>query len=229
MTVNYFARLAMSFKNLLSVFIKENCPLCQRAADNTFCRDCQRRLFAVRFSNPSQFWWGEIPVFAWGNYGGELKRAIAACKYENRPAIAASLGFWLGEAWRNSQLFVQYPKAIVIPIPLHQNKLASRGFNQAEIIARSFCQVTNYIFKKDGVLRQKDTEAMFGLLPTARVANIRDAFILGKDFQRELPRLPILSIDDIYTTGTTVKEVAKTLDRSGLKLIGIAVVSKAIQ
>jgi ComF family protein len=216
-------------RNLLSLFLKSNCPLCDRPADNTFCQDCQKRLLSVRLHDCSQFWQGEIPLFVWGGYRGELKRAIAVCKYNNHPEIATALGFWLGEAWRNSPLFRKYPKIVVVPIPLHQNKLTYRGFNQAEIIAKSFCRVTNYQLQNNGILRQRDTQAMFGLSPTERVTNIRDAFCLGRSFQRRLPQFPILLIDDIYTTGTTVKEVAKIFDRHKIQLIGVATTSKAIK
>jgi ComF family protein len=219
----------MFLKNLLSLFLKSNCPSCDRSAIDTFCEDCQKRLFAVRLNNPSQFWQGDIPLFVWGDHRGQLKRAIATCKYNNCPKIGAALGFWMGEAWRNSPLFAKYPKTIVVPIPLHKNKLALRGFNQAEVIAKSFCQVTNYTLKKDGISRVRETEAMFGLSPAARVENIQNAFSLGTDFQRNFPRSSVLLIDDIYTTGTTVKEVARILQKYQIDLIGIAAVSKPIK
>jgi predicted amidophosphoribosyltransferase len=129
----------MFLKNLLSLFLKSNCPLCDRTAIDTFCEDCQKRLFALRLANPSQFWQGDIPLFAWGDYRGQLKRSITTCKYNDRPEIGATLGFWMGEAWRNSPLFSKYSKTIVVPIPLHKNKLAQRVYR--ECAKRRLCLV----------------------------------------------------------------------------------------
>jgi ComF family protein len=212
----------MFWKSLLSLFLQSNCPLCDRGSIDTICEDCRRRLLALRWDNPSQYWQGEIPLFVWGSYGGQLKRSIAACKYENHPEIAESLGFWLGEAWRNSCLWQQYPQLIVVPIPLHQNRLQQRGFNQAEIIARGFCQVTRYSLKKQGLRRIRDTEAMFSLKTAERSENLRRAFVVGKDFRQNLPQSPILLVDDIYTTGTTVREAAQTLRQHCLQVAGVA-------
>ena len=86
------------FKGLLSLFLKSNCPLCQRPAESTICLDCERRLNACELTNPLKFWQEELPLFVWGHYDGQLKRAIAAFKYENHPELGEFFGYNLGVA-----------------------------------------------------------------------------------------------------------------------------------
>jgi predicted amidophosphoribosyltransferase len=73
---------------LLALFLKSNCPLCDRPTPVELCEYCQRQLLGCQLKNPSHFWQEELPVFVWGNYTGVLKRAIAALKYENQPQLA---------------------------------------------------------------------------------------------------------------------------------------------
>jgi ComF family protein len=212
-------------KNLLSLFLKSNCPLCDRAASELLCPSCSRQLGKMQLPNCSQRWQGELPAFAWGVYDGILKRAIAALKYENHPELAQPLGFYLGDAWLAWPNSTSFKNAVVVPIPMHPKKLQQRGFNQAELIGRSFCQCTRLKFESSGFERVKETEAMFGLNQRDRAANVAEAFILGKSFQRRLPKAPVLLVDDIYTTGATARSAAKTLNQHGIQVLGIVAVA----
>ncbi len=106
---------------LLNLFLQSHCPLCQRATPQEFCHNCTRQLQKCQRKDQISLWQEPIPVFGWGEYGGPLKRAIAAMKYENQPQIARPLGQWLGEAWLlNSPK--QDSQPVVVPIPMHPRK-----------------------------------------------------------------------------------------------------------
>ncbi|BAQ60966.1 ComF family protein [Geminocystis sp. NIES-3708] len=211
--------------NFLSLFLKSNCPLCQRNADNIICQYCEQKLLSCQLTNYKQFGQSDFLLFAWGKYDSYLKRAIAALKYDKNKAIGELLGNWLGEAWLQSGNKKKYPQLMVIPIPLHEDKLKTRGFNQAELIANGFCQVTGYPLQRKLLMRIKNTEAMFGLNPQQRQKNISQAFCLGKDYTKINKYNKILIIDDIYTTGITVNEAIQVLNKVKLKTIGVATVS----
>ncbi|MBR8828624.1 MAG: ComF family protein [Gomphosphaeria aponina SAG 52.96 = DSM 107014] len=215
------------FKNILSLFLKENCPLCQRPADEIVCKYCQKQLESCKLSNNSQYWQGELPLFVWGEYEGKLKRAIARCKYDNHPELGELLGYWLGKEWQSAPVSRKLKQFTVVPIPLHQKKLKERGFNQAEIIASSFCQITGAKLQAAGLVRVKATKAMYGLKPKEREENLKNALALGKDLQKKTPN-SVLIIDDIYTTGTTAKNAAQVLREKGIKVVGIAAIAKPI-
>lgn len=210
---------------LLALFLKPNCPLCDRPAESEFCTFCQRQLQRCQFTTSGDFWKGELPVFAWGNYGGVLKRAIAALKYDNQPQLARPLGHWLAQAWLKAPVVSRVQKLTVVPIPLHPLKLKKRGYNQAELIAQNFCDVTGYKHQPLGLERIRETEAQFGLSAQAREENLADAFSIGKSFHKHSPNSPVLLIDDIYTTGATVRAAAQILQRQGIQVYGIAAIA----
>ncbi|MGD1921779.1 MAG: ComF family protein [Pleurocapsa sp.] len=173
-------------------------------------------------SRDRRSWWGEMPVFAWGRYDGQLKRAIALMKYHNHPELGIVLGELLAQAWLESDL-AKLTKVSVIPIPLHHQKIKERGVIQAEKIAQGFCQSTGYSLSPQALIRIRETQAMFDLSPEARIKNLQSAFRLTK----KLPKHPVLLLDDIYTVGTTVNESAKILRRNKINVIGSVVVAKA--
>lgn len=210
------------FKQLLSVFLESHCPCCDRSAKEYICPYCLAKLSSCKFkSKDRRSWLGEMPVFAWGRYDGQLKRAIALMKYDNHPEIGLVLGELLAQAWLESDL-AKFQKISVIPIPLHQQKIKDRGFNQAEKIAQGFCKLTGYSLYPQALIRIRETQAMFNLSPEERTKNLQGAFRLNKN----LPNHPVLLLDDIYTMGTTVYESANILRRNKVNVIGSIVVAK---
>jgi ComF family protein len=216
---------AQNLKGLLNLFLASNCPLCQRPTAEAFCQDCTRQLQRCQQLNKSDRWHGFLPVFAWGTYGGTLKRAIAALKYENQPQIAQPLGHWLAQAWLNSPLASTC--STVVPIPLHPNKLHQRGYNQAALLAQSFCQTTGLHLQQQGLERIRETTAQFGLSASEREKNLAMAFEVGSGFRRYRPVNPVLLLDDIYTTGATARCAAQTLHKVGISVYGVVAIAAA--
>ena len=215
-------------KQLLSVFLESPCAFCQRSTSDTICEYCYQKLSCHQLSKSDRFkLHQDLAVFAWGKYDGQLKRAIALMKYNNQPEIGDLLGNLLGQAWLDRDVIKSNRtrlKVTVIPIPLHNRKQKERGFNQAAIIAKSFCQVTGYGLNSQGLIRIRQTKAMFDARSLAeREKNMQGAFRIGD----KLPQHPVLLVDDIYTTGTTIKESVRVLRENKIKVIGVAVAAKA--
>ena len=87
---------------LTQLYLEAPCPLCQRSASAVLCPTCQQQLQRSALANPAQFWQPPLPVFAWGQYGGSLKRVIAALKYDNQPRLAEPLAQVLAQSWLKS-------------------------------------------------------------------------------------------------------------------------------
>jgi ComF family protein len=211
------------WKKFLNLFLQSNCPLCQRPASQEFCEYCHKQLQKCRLTESKRSKENLLspPVIAWGAYGGAIKRAIATMKYNDHPEIARPLGEWLGEVWLQEY---GYGSFMVVPIPMHPEKEKERGFNQAALIAKSFCQTTGLKLKLNGLQRVKATEALFGLSPTEREETLTQAFDIGKDFI-EPPNVPVILVDDIYTTGATVNSAIEILSKSGITVSGVAAVA----
>jgi ComF family protein len=207
----------------LALFLKSPCPLCQRQSDRELCRDCTRQLQAYRQNNPLFLWGGDIPLFIWGRYEGKLKQAIATMKYDRHPDIGHLLGSWIGESWR-SHSPVSDKRLTVIPIPLHPERLKERGFNQSQVIAEGLCGVTGYSLASRGLTRIKNTEALFSLAAEDRKKTMQAAFQMGKNLPKSSP---ILLIDDIYTTGTTIQEAVQVLRKQGYRVAGAIALSSS--
>lgn len=209
----------------LGLVAKSSCVLCQRLTSQVLCLDCQRQVMQCQFTSPSWVTVAQMPVFAWGGYQGALKQAIAALKYHNQPQLATQLGSWMATTWRQQP--APTTSAIVVPIPMHAAKQKQRGFNQAELLAQSFCAMTGLPLEARGLVRLKATEAQFRLSGVARSQNVKDAFGVGAPFVMRSPRQPVLLLDDIFTTGSTAISAAKTLRAHGIRVEGIIVLASA--
>jgi ComF family protein len=210
---------------LLSLFLKSNCSLCDRPTDLEFCDYCQRQLRLCELENKGSLWYGDLPVFVWGNYGGTLKQAIATLKYENKPQLSRPLGHWLGEAWLKSPVANRWKKLTVVPIPLNVKKQQERGFNQAELIGQSFCEYTGYKQQPLALERIRNTEPQHNKNLQQRQQNLKDAFVIGKSFANNPPTSPVLLVDDIYTSGATVQEATKILRQQGIQVYGVVAIA----
>jgi ComF family protein len=206
---------------VLNLFLKPNCPLCDRAATVVFCEYCQRQIYECQLTQPARYWQGNLPLFAWGKYEGSIKRSIGKLKYDGQRSIANFYGQCLAQQWQKFAPPIPH-QLIAMPVPLHPDKLASRGFNQAELIARKFCQLTGA--KLDLSLhRTRSTVAQFGLSKSARRENVEGAFALVNSSLK--PGDTVLIVDDIYTTGATVREIATVLRSQQINVCGVAVVA----
>lgn len=202
-------------------FFASSCPLCQRSTAQIFCLDCQRQILACQNLEQS---WNPIPLMAWGTYQGALKRAIAQLKYKEQITIARFFGDVLADLWMQQNSRSQSVTAV--SIPLHLDRYEERGYNQAELVTRRFCHVTGLPHGSHYLQRVKPTQAQFSLSRQQRYENLRSAFKVSRDYTRKQKQLPILLMDDIYTTGATLTAATQALTQAGFKVTGAMVIAK---
>lgn len=213
-------------QTITDLFLQQVCPLCDRPAPQDFCANCWRQLQSYAHCRGAQPTPEALPVLAWGPYQQHLKQAIAALKYEGHRQLAIPLGKALGQHWQAFPIPTRQPP-LVVPIPLHVSKLRERGFNQAELLAAAFCRQTGLKLVNQGLQRQHATTPQFGLGVAARQKNLVGAFTIGVALRDRRPTNPVLLIDDIYTTGTTVRAAAAVLRRHQISVCGVATLSQA--
>lgn len=144
------------------------------------------------------------------NYITPLKQLISSLKYKENQLVAHELALHLAK--RVTQLIgdnhLEKPHYLV-PVPLHKKRLQQRGYNQALLIARALGKYLDIpVF--DCAARVLNTTTQTELSATQRRANLRGAFKLEK----EIPNCTVAIIDDVYTTGTTMHELAHTLEQN---------------
>ena len=104
----------------------------------------------------------------------------------------------------------------IVPVPLNENRQKKRGFNQAEVLAEQVCKILSAKYKQV-LTRQKDTPFQARLTREDRLVNLKDAFVVND--KTEVKGKTILLLDDIFTTGSTINECCKVLNKAKAKSV----------
>jgi ComF family protein len=143
-------------------------------------------------------------VLNFGLYSGSLSAAIHLLKFSGLKRLAKPLG----------KLLTELPLPAmdgIVPVPVTKRTLRTRGFNQALLLSVVLSRHVRIPVYLDMLYKKKDTPPQIGLGAKERARNLKNAFEVRGRLDK--PRLVLL--DDVMTTGATVKECAKTLVKSG--------------
>lgn len=156
-------------------------------------------------------------------YGGAIARAIVRFKYEKRPDLARPLGdlLWSTVAPHASELRAW----VVVPVPLHADRLAERGYNQAGLLASRMAWRLGAPVRAMALARLHDTLRQATLERAARITNVADAFHVRQP--RSVAGRPVLLVDDVRTTGSTLRACAAALRAAGAAQVRAAVLAQA--
>jgi len=151
-------------------------------------------------------------------YDGPVAQAITRFKFSRQLAFLPVMQQWLK---RPLCLELVAAADLLTPVPLHPKRIKKRGFNQSLLLARAFPGAP---VAREAVVRTRHTAPQVGLNPKQRQDNVKGAFsvtdpalIKGKH---------VLLVDDLYTTGATVKECARVLRRAGASRVEVLTVAR---
>lgn len=169
------------------------------------CGDCLTS--PPHFDGTQALWLYEFPC----------DRLVQALKYRARLALAPFFG---------DKLAARPLPAIdlLVPMPLHPDRLARRGFNQAVEIARSLAKRAGLRLVPRGARRVKDTTAQTELPYEERARNVNGAFACDLDLSGK----SIAVVDDVMTTGATLNELARVLKRAGAARVENLVIARSV-
>jgi len=160
-----------------------------------------------------------VPLVVAGEYAAPLSTAITRFKYERRPELSRTLApLLLGRV----QLLTLPVDAVLVPVPLHPRRLATRGYNQAALLAQELARRCRWACEPRLLRRARETEKQVGKSRTLRLTNARGAFE-----PRRLGPARVMLIDDVVTTGSTVRACAQALADGGATLVAIAALARA--
>jgi ComF family protein len=159
-------------------------------------------------------------ILAWGEYRDGLERLLVSFKFRGADFLAGPLADLLVDRWRSS---VESGYDAVAAVPMHPRKLRARGYNQALLLARQFARRAKLPLHPRALRKVRDTEPQSTLQREARGANVRRAFAAD----RGAAGRSFLLIDDICTTGATIRACAAALRASGARRVTALTVARA--
>ena len=197
------------FKNILAVLFPQKCLGCKKE-NEILCPNC-----LLKISRPDTPYLNGVHIAA--NYQDlVLKKALWMLKYQGIKQLAKPLAELIKERmWKK----LETGDWLIVPVPLSKNKLRHRGYNQAELIARELPGNVraDVLFKKFHTKSQvevKDKEE--------RLANIIGSFEVRNP--EKIKGKKIILIDDVLTTGATMREAKKVFKQAGAKkVVGVVV------
>jgi len=148
-------------------------------------------------------------------YKRQLQALIHAIKYDGLSRLAIEQGRLLGDAILREKPDSKFDS--IVPMPLHHLRKIERGYNQAERLSAGISEMIG-VPVKELVGRKRYTSTQTGFTLEGRKRNIKDAFQCTDKLNGE----SLLLIDDVFTTGSTMLECAKTLKQNGAGKITIA-------
>lgn len=238
---------ARLLRRLLHTVFPMQCRTCDHALDDDlvpfFCQRCWNDITPIRspgchrcahpFPSPQTPRFGYLcgacrkhpPAYnlAWTPYAYQspLKEAIGLLKYRGKTQLAPAL----------ARLIVEITPAppnvdVMIAVPLHPDRLREREFNQALLLAYHLAKQWNLPVLTDVLKRTKPTPPQTSLTRRERLKNLRRCFAVATPSAIE--GKTALLVDDVFTTGTTVNECAKTLRKAGAQAIYVQTLARMV-
>jgi len=199
--------------NFLDLIFPPRCGGCGREGV-AWCDACAARVQPQPLATLSG-----MPLVAAGRLDGPLQQAIHTYKYRPRPGLASVLGelLWRATAASNLEL------AALTYIPLHPQRRRERGFNQAERLARALAGRLA-VPVVGGLTRLRPTPAQVGLSQPERQVNMLGAFEWAATAP---PPRGLALVDDVCTTGATLRAAAEAVARAGGSIGAFVVLARA--
>ena len=159
-------------------------------------------------------------IMAYGYYGGVLKKLILNLKYHKSFIAGKVLADLLCQIIIEKKLSID----CICYVPISKDSLKKRGFNQCSVLAKNISSILD-IPVIDCLVKVKETKEQKLLGKEERMKNILDAFEIKN--KEKLFRKNILLIDDVYTTGATINECKKSIEKCNINKIYLLTIAKS--
>lgn len=157
-------------------------------------------------------------------YRGEFKDIIILLKYRHYQVLGGDLAQFIYRVLGEEDELWWSVEAI-IPVPLHSKRKRQRGFNQARLIAKELSKLKEIELVEDCLVRIKNTPPQTFLDEGERESNVSDAFRVRKG--ENIKEKVVLLLDDVYTTGATIRECSSVLREAGAKEVRAITLAQA--
>jgi ComF family protein len=154
-------------------------------------------------------------------YEGPVRDALVRFKYNAALHICLGLSELLAQSFHRN--FDKSEFDVIVPVPIHLNKLRHRGFNQTLLLATRLSAEIGVPVHRTSLMKVKDTPPQVGLPRAERLKNLKGAFTVFKPALIRDKR--VLLVDDVATTGSTIGECAKTISAGKASSVDVLVLA----
>lgn len=233
---------------VLNILFPDNCPVCGGSSGDyeiyPFCDSCWHEIRP--YSGPAcgvcglplvsehSITCGEClkspPDFArlrsFGLYEGGLKEAIHQLKFRKGRHLARPLARLIVESGLPDILPGILQEAnTVVPVPLHHSRLFEREYNQSALLAKEIAELAGMRLELHGLVKSRKTIPQVGLSRKLRLANLRGAF--GVADGHRFDGCHVLLVDDVCTTGATLRECARVVAEAGAESVNAVTLARS--
>lgn len=199
------------WNTLLDLVFPPRCTGCG-LVDTTWCSRCQGQLEALPLDMYTRHVFDSFETASSGEHIGYLQAAVQALKYARAEHVAITLGERLSAVLH----LLNWSVDLIVPVPLHAERLRTRGYNQADLIARAAAEHAQREYAPNALMRIRHTRSQVGLDRSERLSNVTDAFIAEPE---QVRGQRIILVDDVLTTGATLFAGAEALYQAGAEAV----------
>jgi len=209
------------------------CEWCKgtfRPVEEPFCSICGLPFKSSEGSNhPCPSCWNESIWFDRARavfiYEGAVRRAIHRFKYHASLFQARILGGLLANAVEDLSASCSWD--LMVPVPLHETKLRQRGFNQALLLSKYAAKRVGILLDVGTLRRIRLTRPQVELSGSDRLKNVKNAFeVVSSEVYKNKQ---ILLVDDVFTTGATIRECARVLKKAGASRVDAVTLARSVE
>lgn len=201
------------------------CGICGKENANWLCETCQKRLEkwkilkATNHLPEKDYFEKHLAIFS---YQEEIRELILSYKFKENSYLYHTFVKILVNEEKICRFIKTYD--IIIPVPIHPKRKGERGYNQTELIAKALGEKLKRRVNTRALRKYKNTKPQSTLNQKERIKNSQNVYAILKE--EEIYQKKLLILDDIYTTGSTVKECSKVLKNAGASSIGVLTIAK---
>lgn len=193
----------------LSCIFPPVCGICGRKSKTYLCENCIKQLEKERKFLPkieeklSKYIVEHCYLFT---YEGIIREKILQYKFHDKVYLANMFFEFFVKNEKVCGFLKKYD--IIIPVPMSNKKIAQRGYNQSELVARKISKYTAIPIEKQVLLKQKDNQIQSSLNKKQRLENVKNVYKIQNE--QKIKEKAVLLFDDIYTTGATRRRMCKS-------------------
>lgn len=221
--MNYIAKI---LNKILGLVYPTKCIECGKAYEKYLCNKCKVKLgiklkiHTDKYKNKN--FKRHIYLFKYSEW---IREKIIKYKFRNSAYLYRFFTECIIEINEKSNFLKKYD--YIIPIPISKRRKKERGYNQSELLAKELSNQIKNISFANVINKKIDNKAQSTLKQKERELNVKDVYEINKkENYKEMLNKNILLLDDIFTTGSTVNEVARILKNIGFLNIDVLTIAK---